>query len=321
VTSSSAVPAPMTVDLGAPAQAAPWAPLLPWLAAATALIVTLAGLVVWLARERQVALESVRLESVSVLRAQQVTGWVEASQAQFRFLSRTPLWPELLSRWQDQGDEKARTLLLDRLREYAAGHGFTRLFVLDATAPNLPLGETASDSVGPALREAAQRALASGAPAFTDLYRSHGDADPWRLDFVLPMLAPSVVGRGPVRWLVVVRMDPRVALLPLLDAWPDSRSIVQTQLVRREGDFLLGPNARTPVPLARPDLLAGQVVRGEAPAGKARFANDFAGRPVLGVVQPVAGTPWWLVSRVQREEVMTPVWVTAGWVGLAAALA
>jgi two-component system, sensor histidine kinase and response regulator len=320
-------PAP-SAPASAPPLQGPWRPLLPALGAAAAVIVLLALGAVGLARERQVDLETVRLEAVATLRAQQVAGWVAQYRAQFRFLSRTPLWPDLLARWQDQGDDSARTWLLERTREYARGNGLSSVLVVDAQGRALPLADGPPPAVPAPLRDAIARALAAKAATFTDLYRDPQRDAPGaaadaalRLDFVVPMLGQANGGGPAPRWLVVARVDPAQSLLPLLEAWPDSRAPVRMQLVRREGEMLLGPNGRNPVPLSQPELLAGKVVRGEAPEGKALFAEDMAGQPVLGVVRAVQGTPWWLVSRVPRGEVMRPVWETAGWVALAALLA
>jgi two-component system sensor histidine kinase/response regulator len=320
-------PAPGVVEppaarpLAAPAAPhAPWRPLLPALSAAIILIVAVALALAWLARQRQVELETVRLEAVSALRAQQTSDWVEQKRAQFRFLSRTPLWPELLARWRDQGDDSARVLLAERTREYARGNALAGMFVVDAAGVVLPLGDSVNPVVAQPLREAVARAASGAVPAFTDLYRD-GSSGELRLDFAVPLLGATSSRPHHPRWLVVARVDPSTTLLPLLQAWPDSRVPVQMQLLRRVGDTLVGPQGRNAVPIAQPELLAGKVVRGDAPAGKALFAQDFAGAPVFGVVRAVDGTPWWLVARVSQPEVLTPVWETAGWLALAALMA
>ena len=162
--------APALPASAAPLQG-PWRPLLPALGAAATLIVLLAAAAVGLARERQVELETVRLEAVAALRAQQVAAWVGQYRAQFSFLSRTPLWPDLLARWQDQGDDAARAWLLERTREYARGNSLASVLIVDAQARALPLADGAAPLVPAPLRDAVARAIASGAPAFTDLYR------------------------------------------------------------------------------------------------------------------------------------------------------
>jgi two-component system, sensor histidine kinase and response regulator len=294
---------------------ASWRPLLPWLGAAAALIMALAALAVWLARERQIGLESARLEAVAAVQAQQVTRWVDDHRGQFQFLARTPLWPELLLRWQDQGDDAARERLLERTRDYAKGYRYAAVSVIDAAGHVLPLADATPPALTAATRDAVRRAAATGQPAMSELHHALGDASELRLDFVVPMAAPGVRGAS-ARWLVVVQLDPRLDLLPMLAAWPDSRAPAATQLVQRSGDMLVGPTAQNPVPLSRPGLLAGQVVRGELAPGVAHFADDLDGSAVLGVVRPVPGTPWWLVSRVQREDVMAPVWDSARWAAL-----
>ena len=306
-------------DSSPPAPAS-WRPLVPWLGVAAATITLLAAVAVWFAHERQIDTESARIEAVASLRAQQVASWVDERSAQFRFLGRSPLWPELLARWQDNHDESAQALLAERTREYTKGHGFAEVWVIDASGRVLPLAIDTPPSLAAPARDAMRRAQATGQPAMTEIYRQANAKPELRLDFVVPM-STALVPAPSTRWLVLVRIDPLDQLMPSLESWPDSRAAVQTQLVQRIGDTLVGPNASNPVPLSRRGLLAAMVVRGEAPPGKALFAEDFAGREVFGAVRPLAGTPWWLVSRVQRDDVLRPVWQTAGWVVLAALLA
>ena len=317
-TLAAAVAVPPTVaGLGPAAANASWRALWPQLAGAAILILGGAAALVWQTRERRIDLESVRLEAVAALRAQSVGDWVAEREAQFRFLGRTPLWPQLLQQWSDQGDNDARDKLRERTSDYAKSHGFIDVLILDGAGRPLPLQDGPAQASTAPLREAAARMLASGKLAMTDIYREEGQTPPLRIDFVVPMRPASA---ATARWAVVVRVDPEAALLPMLRTWPDSGAPVATVLVRRRGDELVGPNDRTPVPVSRPGLLAGMVMRGEAPAGKALFADDFRGQPVFGVARAVPGTPWWLVSRIDRADVMGPVWSTASWVGLAAVL-
>ncbi len=301
---------------GLPDRDPSWRALWPHLASAACLIIAVAAALIWQSRERRIELESARLEAVAALRAQSVGDWVAAREAQFRFLGRTPLWPQLLQQLLEQGDISARDKLRERTQEYAKGHGFSDVLLLDLAGQPVALQDGAASIAPSPLRAATARALASGAVAMTDIYRDETGTPPLRIDFVVPFTAVATGTRG----LVVVRIDPEQALLSMLRNWPDSDAVIQTQLVRRRGDDLVGANDRRPVPLARPGLLAGMVIRGEAPAGKAIFAEDFQGRPAFGVVRAVPGTPWWLVSRIDRADVMGPVWGTATWVALAALL-
>ena len=84
----------------------------------------------------------------------------------------------------------------------------------------------------------------------------------------------------------------------LARAQPDSRHAAGAAR-GRHARRLLRPQ---PLPLATPDLLAARAIRGELPFGKAATASDFRGKPVLGAVQPVPGTDWFLVAKIDRAE-------------------
>ena len=286
------------------------------LAAGSALV---AGLGCWWALERQVALQSARLEAVAELRAQQVAGWLEERRLQFRLLGRAPFWPEMLRRWQDHGDESARDRLRDRMREYAAANRLLPPLALDANGQPLPVDDDVPRELPAPLREAWSRAERSGGPELSAIYRDQAATPPLRLDVVVPLQGGAVAGRA--KWFVVLRLDPEQALFPMLAPLAVPGVEAQTQIVWRVGDALVGPQARQPVPISRRRLLAGAVIRGDAPPGQALWAEDYVGQPVLGVVRSVPGTPWWLVVRLGRDEVYAPLRGELPWILAAALLA
>ena len=287
------------------------------LAWAALLIATLALALLWHRSERQVELEAVRLEAISALRTQTVAQWVSDRHARLRFLSTGTLWPDLIARWREGQDASALERLRERTVEYAKANRLQAVMLFDALGQELPLHDRVPVPPPAALREAIERALDSGTVEMTDLYRDPGRTPELRLDMVAAFVQR---GAGGARWVVVHRIDPEEELLPMLRGAPTGGATPQTLLVRRRGNDLVGPNDRRPVALDTPGLLAGRVVRGEMPEGKAFFADDFAGQPAFGVVRSVPGTPWWLVTRVSRSDLMAPVWGTAAWLALAAAL-
>lgn len=71
----------------------------------------------------------------------------------------------------------------------------------------------------------------------------------------------------------------------------------------------------------QPDLLAAQVLRGDARPGEAVEGVDYRGVPVLGVVKAVPGTSWFLVTKLDKDELYAGTRRDAGWIALATSLA
>jgi signal transduction histidine kinase len=255
--------------------------------------------------------ESARLEAMSDLRAGQVASWLRDKLAQARFAGNSPLG-ELYLRWRESGDATARDRLMDRLSSFLKASGAHTVLVLDDQARPMVSEPLTDQPVTPELQAAVRRAIETGSPQFTQLYGTDGALPAPRLDVV----APLTLSGQPARGVVVVRLDPNDYLFPLLGHWPLPSRTASTSLVRREGQHLIGPRGRTPIPLDSPDVLAAIVLRGQAPFGTALEAKDFRGQPSLGVVRPVPGTDWFLVARMDRDEVYADARRHALWLGL-----
>lgn len=278
------------------------------------------GAFVWLAiaadHREQRERESARLEAMSDLRAGQVAGWLREKLAQARFAGNSPLG-ELFQRWQAHGDAAARDRLMDRLSSYHKASGAHTVLLLDAAGEAVASDPPGPLAVTPELKAAAFRAIETGAPQFTQLHGSDGPAPAPRLDVV----APLTLSGTPARGVVVVRLDPEEHLFPLLAQWPLPSRTATSLLVRKEGNHLVGARGLRALPLSDPNLLAARVLRGDVPFGRAVEALDFRGRPSLGVVRPVEGTDWFLVAKMDTDEVYADAWRNALWTMLGGAIA
>jgi PAS domain S-box-containing protein len=186
---------------------------------------------------------------------------------------------------------------------------------------------TATHDMGAVVEQKVREAVRSGAVETTDLYRSEDG------DVRLEMVAPVLDDAGRAIAAVVLHSDPGHYLFPLIQTWPiGGKTSGETLLVERRGDEVLFLNdlrfradaaLRLALPSDSPDLPAARAVRGEhgIVAGL-----DYRGVPVLAAAQPVPGSPWSVVAKVDENEVLGPIsrraWLTAGFtllvVGLAA---
>ncbi len=289
-----------------------------WGALAAAMFV-LAG-AVELARLRMAAQDAAlaaQLESIAELRAQEVANWILVRRDRARLARSSQLWAELARRWLDQHDEAARTQLLDRLGEMRRSHGEGLTALFDASGRFIGGDDALADATGSEeLRDAIRRAIADRMVEDTGLYGVGGDRSRNWLDVVAPL-----VGEGAPRVVAVFRSDSGAELLPRLRQWPGSERTATSLLVRRQGDQLVGAYGTQPMPLASPDLLAARAIRGETPLGKADAGVDFRGNPVLGAVRPVAGTDWYVVTKIDRGEADALRLASVAWIAASGLLA
>ncbi len=124
--------------------------------------------------------------------------------------------------------------------------------------------------------------------------------------------APAPVGA------LFLRIDPNVYLYPLIQSWPTGSPSGETLLVRREGADVLylnelryqhGTALTLRFPLSQTTLPASLAATGRQGVVE---GVDYRGVRVLAALRAVPSTPWFMVSKIDRQEVLAPI-VTIGW--------
>jgi len=165
--------------------------------------------------------------------------------------------------------------------------------------------------IGPIGQAMVDEVLQTGEPAFSDLHRA-GPDNRAHLDLVIP-LQVEPEGASSVIGVLILRIDPSIYLFPLVQSWPTSSPSAETVLVRREGDQVLflneqrhasDPALTLSFPITRSDLPAAMAVQGVEGIVE---GNDYRGVPVMAVLRPVPNTSWFMVAKVDSEEILAPV--------------
>ena len=345
--------------LSLPRSASKW----PTLLLAVGLVVALAALAIGWAFKTERARAAIRLQAVADLRQAQVDAWLAEKLNLGRLVSTSTADAELISQWRDRGDAQALARLQGRLTELGQIARASAAFVIDgqaqlvatsppgatapaATAPGNPPGAAApagaptatpvtpAIETTPELKAAALRALASNEVTHTGIYRRDAADPPIRLDIVLPLQRSGT----PARAAVVLRMDPREQLYPMLRAWPVPSDSGETVLWQREGDQMRALSelrldgsaagsasataqaGRFVRPVGPVGALVERARRGDMRADESLVTTDSRGQPVHLMVRLIAGTDWWLMTRLTQREIDAPAWAVTGWVAALAGL-
>ena len=163
-----------------------------------------------------------------------------------------------------------------------------RLTVLDASAKQL-----------------VAQAISSRDAVFGDLFRCP-TCNQVHLDVAAPILDPD---KRPVA-VLILRTDPEQFLYPFVQSWPTPSRSAETLLVRRDGDDVLflnklrhrpDPALTLRIPLSRSDIPAVRAALGKTGAFEGR---DNRGVEVLAEILPVPGSPWFMVAKVDADEIL-----------------
>jgi len=266
-----------------------------------------------------------RLQAVAELQDLQVEGWLQRHLSLAAYLSGGEALGRLYARWQTQGDEEAGQRLLARMIEFRKANDGDSVLVVAADGRVLGREHPAgAPTLAPEVLGAITKALNTGRPTHTGIYRRDGTAVPVRVDVVVPLLHSGTPPLG----AVVVRIDAERTLFPLLSRAPVQGVSLESLLWRRVDDQVavqsvprLAPAGGAPLSVnwARSSLPIAQALRGERKPDIAAPATDYRGQPVMAVVRQVQDSDWWLVVKMDQGEIDTAAWATTRWT-LAAAL-
>lgn len=258
--------------------------------------------------------EVTRLQVIADLQARRISEWLDGRWADTRFLHTSAYLAGRYDAWRRSKDAAALDTILGRLHDFARNYGYSDVLLVDER------GQVIGREPGvPGMAEPQARVSDDGR-LLVGPYR-HADGRVF-LDFV------TTLGSLPVR--IVLRIEPETALYPAMLAWPLPSETGETLLVRRDGDQVQALNElrhrpdsalRLLLPLATKDLLAARLLNRRVSPGEAMEGVDYRGEAVVGVGQPIVGTDWFLVAKLDRREVYAETLRDALWIGLAGLLA
>ena len=265
------------------------------------------------------------LAAVGDLKVRQIAQWYEERREDGEQIFRGSLIQTQLDRFlAGSPGAPPETQVMAWLKSLRNGT-YRRVVLMDAHGKqrlSVPPGAEASGfNPGPADSARFQEALRAREVLIQDLHRD-SESGPPHLSVWVPIGVSPVPGE-PARGLLLLMLDPRQFLFPLVQTWPGPSFSAETQLLRREGDevvFLNDMRHRTGTALntrismkVHADMVGTMAAEGRVGDFEGR---DYRGVPVLAVLRQVTGTPWYLVSKVDEAEIYGParrrIWVVEG---------
>ncbi len=251
------------------------------------------------------------IAAIGTLKADQVQLWRQTRLDHAEALSRAPsVRRDLIAHSGDPAANLDATRLV--LTTGAETYGYTASYVLTGEGkPMLTVGRqprAPSPDQLPTARDAlAGSAAVMGAPFRADDGRVYVDT-----------AAAVRDGRGVPLAVVVLRTDAQELLFPMLQAWPIPSRTAETILVRRDGDEVVflnemrhrpGSALTIREPITHTELATVQAVLGTTGITE---GPDYRGVQVLADIRPVSDSDWYLVAKLDADEVWAEARYRAG---------
>ncbi len=288
-------------------------------AVATAVIVgaaLMAGLAWWLvhrAWNRTVAHWRARLSSLATEQQKTIETFLEERRGDAEMVAGYPSVVDLVGH-ADDPDARHLAHLTQILERLLQTYGYDSILLYNRAGRDL-LQLGAYDE-RPDATAVGQRAMTAG----YGVSRLSDRSGRWWLAFAAP------VGNEPATGAVVLLMDPRERLAPILRRQDVLAGTGETLLVAGDGDEViylsalrLGRADETPLrpPRSRAGALAVAALAGEPKFG---VFTDYRGVPVLAATRHIDGTSWALMVKIDRSEALaeyhTEMWPTVVFAGL-----
>lgn len=242
------------------------------------------------------------LQTISRLQASAVSDWRERRLADASALTDDDLFAQAVARWRDAPSSEAEAPVHDRLRILQERARYSAVFFVSPEGTLLLPAGSSSAALPMLERDALKQALESATPSVVEPRN-----DPFFAFPFFSLIAPIYDGMRPLGavWLVI---DVRSSLYSLLTPWPTASKSAESALVSAEGAdaVLLSPlrhhTTAVPVPLVRGSQQGNLLIQAVAGARGLIHARDAEGKEVLAVVNAIAESPWFLVSKVDVAE-------------------
>lgn len=199
--------------------------------------------------------------------------------------------------------------LLERIRIFVNNYDYHRVLLIDNRG-SIRLAYPPSDKIQP-LNASQISELKNSEISLSDFRYSDELPGKVHMDLQIPLFESKSNQR--VRFgTILLRIDPGKKLYPLIQSWPTPSKSSETLLIRREGDSVLFLNElrhqkNTALILKLPlnaALPASRAVQGS----EGLFEGlDYRGVHVISVVSDIPGSPWFMVAKVDKKEIYSPL--------------
>jgi PAS domain S-box-containing protein len=152
------------------------------------------------------------------------------------------------------------------------------------------------------------KALNSANPVFTDLFLDP-ETGKRTMEFWIPIRART---GDPAIGVLVLEMNPEQYLYPMIQSWPKSTKTAESLILRQVGNEVLFLNdlrhiqnagLNLQIPLENENVPAVMAVKGIRGIVK---GDDYRSVPVVASITDINGTPWFIVAKIDQDEIYTP---------------
>jgi len=250
------------------------------------------------------------LSDIVKLKVEEIVRWRSGYLDEGKFMSENPLFARQVEAFfKNSGGLQTKNDLVTWMKSAQSSLGYNNIILCDLNGNARLAALPIKDSLGLCARRLISDVVFQHRFIFSDLYKE--ESSPIiHLDLVMPIINMHkqdsiLIG------VLVLRFNPDEHLFPLIHLWPTQSRTAETLLLRREGDSVLYLNDlrhRTNtaltfrLPISLQQLPAAMAARGEKGTTE---GIDYRNVHVLASMEQIPNSPWFMVAKVDQEEIYT----------------
>ncbi len=265
---------------------------------------------------QQAAVKSAKAEELSAiadLRVNDIIAWRNERLADAGMIADDPATGQILQiLLSDPSNRSVRQELREWMGLLREDSHYLAVLLVDTSLGVIQSSPEKNTSIAPRAAKFVREAMAARTETLTDFFMDDVRQTAY-LDLVVPVLVEDRSDHTKKSLgALVLRVDPNQYLYPVLQVWPTPSQTSEVLLARREGDQVVYLNElrhrkQTALSLRLP-LSDVQLPAAIAVSGRTGTVEgiDYRGVPVLAVTRRIPDTSWFLVAKVDMEEIEAP---------------
>jgi PAS domain S-box-containing protein len=250
------------------------------------------------------------LSAITYLKIHQISQWRSERIGDGNYLGGNIILVKKISEYfVKSSDTQLKNDLLQSLKVLTENYDYKSVLLLDKNG-KVKLSYPAEDTIeGDPLKDLLTSALEQHTVFMTDFHKTEA-VKTIHLDLIVPLMYQEK-GNTFVVGLMALRINPDQVLYPLLQSWPTNSKSAESLLLRREGDeivylnelkYIKSPQLEVKKPLSLENLPAAMAVRGVT---SVIDGIDYRDVHVVASMNKIPGTQWYLVCKMDREEILS----------------
>jgi PAS domain S-box-containing protein len=248
------------------------------------------------------------LSAIADLKSYQIIQWRNERLNDAEVIRVNPLIADEIATFQkNPANPRTRHNIVTWMKLMQTNYGYGSIFLCDGKGKIGLSNIIDGDTLGSKSRNTIAEVLRDKHVILSDLYRENSSS-PIHMNLVVPIMSGER-NAGVITGVCLFRIDPQKLLFPLILVWPTPSRSSETLLICREGDYVLFLNElrhqkntalTLQLPVAREKLIAGMALRGVEGTVE---GIDYRGVPVLAAIRKIQNSAWFMIAKVDQEEV------------------